>query len=272
MLITVKKLLFVVGILVLGLILYFVYEESGKQTGASQSLTMYVKGPNMAIWRNPNQTTTQTTYGNTEGTQIQATVTGEITEFMGFENKEELEKQGFSMDNSLAADGAGSSTWGYKRSDDDRTQIITFSYSAKPTSNNPNAPLEFNCPCEIKLTVFLSKPFENAAKPNMNIGLANPASVNCTKVGGTLSIQTLGNGAQYGLCEFEDNMSCEEWALYRGECPVGGVKTTGYDNAGQMYCAWLGGETLAIVNSKCTLPDGTVCPTDALYEGTCPSS
>jgi putative hemolysin len=104
---------------------------------------------------------------------------------------------------------------------------------------------------------------------NTGTGLANPASVNCTEKGGTLSIQKRGDGGEYGLCSFEDNMACEEWALMRGECPVGGIKTTGYDNLQQSYCAWIGGETLAEENAQCTLPNGKICPVDALYNGQC---
>lgn len=99
--------------------------------------------------------------------------------------------------------------------------------------------------------------------------IANPASVNCTKQGGTLSIETNGNGGQYGLCHFEDNRACEEWALLRGECPVGGRKTTGYDTVDQNYCAWLGGETYAVADSICTLKNGTKCKTIDLYNGKC---
>lgn len=102
-----------------------------------------------------------------------------------------------------------------------------------------------------------------------NQTLANPASVNCTKKGGTNVNITLGNGAQDGICQFEDNQACGAWALMRGECPVGGIKTTGYDNEGQKYCTWLGGKTLAVPNSQCTLPNGTVCSTDDLWAGTC---
>lgn len=105
-----------------------------------------------------------------------------------------------------------------------------------------------------------------------NSELANPASVNCEKLGGNLEIKENGSGGQYGLCMFEDNMACEEWALYRGECPVGGIKTTGYDNIQQMYCAWSGGKTLAVENATCTLPGGQVCPVDEYYNGTCPEN
>ena len=100
-------------------------------------------------------------------------------------------------------------------------------------------------------------------------GLANPASVNCQQKGGNLVIQTDPNGGEYGLCYFEDNRACEEWALFRGECPLGGVKTIGFDTDAQKYCAWIGGKTLAVENAVCTFPDGSTCPDDALYSGTC---
>lgn len=58
-------------------------------------------------------------------------------------------------------------------------------------------------------------------------GIANPASVNCINQGGRLSIQKREDGGEYGICIFEDNGQCEEWALYRGECPAGGRKVTG---------------------------------------------
>lgn len=102
--------------------------------------------------------------------------------------------------------------------------------------------------------------------------LANPASVNCVNKGGTLAIMKNGAGAEFGLCNFTDNMSCEEWALYTENCPDNGVKTTGFDTVDQQYCAWLGGQTLAVPNSRCTLPGGKVCSTVALYNGKCPES
>lgn len=99
--------------------------------------------------------------------------------------------------------------------------------------------------------------------------LANPASVNCKNVGGNLVIQKRGDGGEYGLCYFEDNRACEEWALFRGDCPVGGVKTTGFDTVDQNYCAWSGGQTFAVPNSVCTFKDNSTCPTLAFYNGTC---
>ncbi len=112
-------------------------------------------------------------------------------------------------------------------------------------------------------------PMMSTAPQKRDKSLANPASVNCTKVGGTLMIKKDGAGAEYGLCNFADNQSCEEWALFDKKCPVGGIKTTGFDNIQQMYCAWLGGQTLAAANAKCTFPNGKVCTDAALYNGTC---
>jgi uncharacterized protein len=61
----------------------------------------------------------------------------------------------------------------------------------------------------------------------MPSGLANPASVNCEKVGGTLEIKKDASGGEYGMCKFANGTSCEEWALFRGEgCKPGVTGTT----------------------------------------------
>jgi putative hemolysin len=104
--------------------------------------------------------------------------------------------------------------------------------------------------------------------------LANPASTNCIKKGGTLSIQTRGDGGEYGICLFEDNRQCEEWALFRGECPIGGIKVTGYTTPAQIYCVIQGGKTTAVDASAekqtpCVFPNGTQCMLQAFFDGQC---
>ncbi len=106
------------------------------------------------------------------------------------------------------------------------------------------------------------------AKPAVT-QMGNPASINCQKVGGNIVIQKRGDGGEYGLCYFEENRACEEWALMRGDCPVGGRKTTGYDTIDQNYCAWSGGETYAVKDSVCTFKNGSKCKTIDYYNGTC---
>lgn len=115
-------------------------------------------------------------------------------------------------------------------------------------------------------TTYVNCMDQSAAKP---VGLANPASVNCEKAGGQLKMASKPDGSQYGLCYFDDNRACEEWALLRGACAVGGVKTAGYDTDAQKFCAWSGGQTLAEPNAVCTFPDGSTCLADAFYAGTC---
>jgi len=106
--------------------------------------------------------------------------------------------------------------------------------------------------------------------------LANPASTNCIAVGGRLDFEKDLAGARFGVCLFEDNHQCEEWALLRGECPVGGRRITGYATQAGRYCAITGGQYTVTSgtdssNEKgtCTLPGGKVCDAEAYYGGTC---
>src|SRR5512135_2596988 len=50
--------------------------------------------------------------------------------------------------------------------------------------------------------------------------IANPASENCVKQGGTLEIHQEAGG-EVGYCHFADGSECEEWAFMRGECKPG---------------------------------------------------
>jgi putative hemolysin len=107
--------------------------------------------------------------------------------------------------------------------------------------------------------------------------LANPASENCAAHGGRLVIETAPAG-QFGVCLFEDNRQCEEWALLRGACPVGGIKVTGYVPPEARYCAIRGGNYAITRQASaatpetgtCTLPGQPACDALALYESRCP--
>ncbi len=106
--------------------------------------------------------------------------------------------------------------------------------------------------------------------------LANPASVNCTQQGGTLTIERRPDGGQFGVCVFTDNYQCEEWALYRGQCPKTGLRVTGFATPSGRYCAITGGR-YSVVSAPgatpergiCSLPNGTSCEADAFYTGAC---
>ena len=105
---------------------------------------------------------------------------------------------------------------------------------------------------------------------------ANPASENCVKVGGRLAIEKRPDGGEFGVCYFEDNHQCEEWALLRGDCPVGGRRITGYATQAGRYCAITGGEYIDVTGSdagnergNCVLPGGKKCDSEAYFRGTC---
>src|SRR5688572_16940315 len=107
------------------------------------------------------------------------------------------------------------------------------------------------------------------------VRLANPASTHCVKSGGRLTIETHPAG-EFGICLFEDNRQCEEWALMRGECPMGGVRVTGYATAAGRYCAITGGRYSVTAGhdasderGNCALPGGKVCEAETYYSGGC---
>ncbi|WP_422014964.1 DUF333 domain-containing protein [Reyranella sp.] len=107
--------------------------------------------------------------------------------------------------------------------------------------------------------------------------LANPASVNCTQQGGTLTIERRPDGGEFGVCIFADNYQCEEWALFRGECPKTGLRVTGFATPAGRYCAITGGRYSVTSPpgampelGTCALQDGKVCEAEAYYGGTCP--
>jgi putative hemolysin len=106
--------------------------------------------------------------------------------------------------------------------------------------------------------------------------LANPASQNCVRQGGKLLIQKHGDGGEYGICVFEDNRQCEEWAMMRGACPTGGIKITGYLTPAAQYCAVTGGQysisgtegPIEQEQGTCSLA-GKTCDVWAYYNGLC---
>lgn len=107
-------------------------------------------------------------------------------------------------------------------------------------------------------------------------GVANPASVNCVQNGGTLRLETGRGGGAYGVCVFADDRQCEEWAMMRGRCPVGGIRVTGFATPAARYCAITGGRYTVTANDNrpdeqgsCALPEGKLCDAVAYHAGRC---
>ena len=115
---------------------------------------------------------------------------------------------------------------------------------------------------------------EPRARPETE--LANPASTRCVELSGRHSIEKGPTGSEFGVCLFDDNRQCEEWALLRGECPLGGRRITGYATQAGRYCAITGGEYTVTSGSDpsdekgtCKLAGGKVCEADAYWLGNC---
>lgn len=98
--------------------------------------------------------------------------------------------------------------------------------------------------------------------------VSSAAYAKCTSNGGFVTTARRGSGF-YNVCNFADDMNCELYALYAGQCPVGGVKTVGYSTTPQVFCALRGGHPQGSNNGQCKMPDGKVCSTDSVYQGTC---
>lgn len=164
-----KKIILLLGVFCLLIVALFVYYHHGSvqkpHTTTSQApskdlsdmlASVAVWWPD-APWTNPAITIQTTSYGKLSGADMQATVTSPTASMQPFENTTELSQEGFVKDTTLDAGGAGSATWGYKRVQNGKTQILLFSYATTPTSSNPNEPLQFACPCKQIITVFVSK-------------------------------------------------------------------------------------------------------------------
>jgi putative hemolysin len=101
-------------------------------------------------------------------------------------------------------------------------------------------------------------------------GLANPASAYCVQQGGILEIARDAHDGQFGICTFNQSNKCEEWAMLRGDCPIGGVAVLATWDAAEMYCALRGGEVRRVNGglepSICTFKASS-CTTGEFYEG-----
>jgi putative hemolysin len=165
------------------------------------------------------------------------------------------------------ANDDGTEVWsqiGYQVSGGSSFSVRAYTSNAEPASH------------DLVLQVLATLTFMPSAQAPTQTGSANPASENCVAQGGTLTITERGDGGQYGICMFEDNRQCEEWALLRGDCPVGGIKVTGYVTPAATYCAITGGEYNVTANSgqadeqgTCTFKNGTTCDASEYYNGKC---
>lgn len=184
---------------------------------------------------------------------------------------------GWQEDIRLQAGGPTGAGTGFRSRD--LVCLAVAGWTPDPSANCPNDQPISACkvtPAQQRYTMTLDCA-QAAGSPGA--ALPNPASQNCVALGGRLEIEARGDGGQFGVCYFEDNRQCEEWALMRGQCPAGGVKVTGYVTPAARYCAISGG-AYAITGKSggddeqgiCTLPGGAQCDAWGYYNGACDAS
>lgn len=176
---TIEKVIIalVVG-LIIGLGVYYIFDEILKVTPSSKAsqarsaplpenmgalVSVAVWIPNGG-WTTPVVTTESTPYGELSGYSTTGMVTLDQAYMDPFEHKEELSGMGYEADPMLDASGPGSNMWGYKRTVDGKEQILVLGYKTQPTSSNQNEPLQFNCPCKIAISAFVSEPFDSKSQ------------------------------------------------------------------------------------------------------------
>jgi len=109
-------------------------------------------------------------------------------------------------------------------------------------------------------TTPLPDPNHKVNAESAAIGLANPSSVYCEKMGYELIMRDTDQGT-HGICVLPGGVECEEWDFLAGRC--------GNEHS---YCAKNGYILKAIENSNigiCQFPDGASCPEFEYLNGDC---
>jgi len=117
-------------------------------------------------------------------------------------------------------------------------------------------------------------PTPTPTSDNATNKIANPASVYCEEHQGKLEIRTADDGSEFGMCIFEDDSECEEWAFYHGECKPGDSLSK-IANPASVHCEKNGGK-LEIRTADdgsefgmCVFANGSECDEWAYYRGEC---
>lgn len=64
-------------------------------------------------------------------------------------------------------------------------------------------------------TVLAGCSQQSQEKHVSQVGMANPASVHCGKLGGKVLIEKVRQGAEKGICHLPDGTRIDEWELFR---------------------------------------------------------
>ena len=161
-------------------------------------------------------------------------------------------------------------------------KVMTPNFHKEEEMKHPNILLVTLSLVALLLGACVPAPAPSAPSPGLqptSVQIANPASRELRQAGRHAVHRGARRRRAIWHLLFEDNRQCEEWALLRGDCPVGGIKVTGYVTPAATYCAITGG-TYAITGNNgaedeqgtCTFKDGAQCDAWDYYNGKCDPS
>lgn len=122
---------------------------------------------------------------------------------------------------------------------------------------------------QLSLRVLLFASVVAVSVPATDALSSNPPSAYCAKLGGKSATEKRPDGVEIGVCTFESGLQCEEWALYRLQCPPGGVKIDAGMSSGARYCVLRGGKYSASGKGQCTFDTGRTCDVTEYFNGKC---
>ncbi len=74
----------------------------------------------------------------------------------------------------------------------------------------------------LTIAVMLAAGCTATGQSSRTVGMPNPASAYCVKIGGVLSLENR-EGGQVGICTLPDGEKIEEWELFRRDHPTDGA-------------------------------------------------
>ena len=184
------------------------------------------------------------------GTGCQVTATGTGEQFRNPQGVVSrlgsmLERQGWKNDPMLVADGPTGTASGFRK--EDQVCVAGARWQPDASANCPDRSADLDLSGDARAAVVHRDPGLRAERTTQRAGrhrrYGQSGFCELPSAGRHAVHRGRGDGGQIGVCYFEDNRQCEEWALMRGECPVGGVKVTGYVTPAGRYCAITGGNT-----------------------------
>jgi putative hemolysin len=113
------------------------------------------------------------------------------------------------------------------------------------------------------ITCFVAKAVSAAE------AIPTPPAEYCAKLGAKAAPEKRADGVEIDVCTFEGGRQCEAWALYRLQCPPGGVTVEAGISSAARYCLLRGGKYSSSGKGQCTFDTGRTCDITEYFIGKC---